>query len=717
MHFLLTLIVQIAVILVAARIVGLLFRKIHQPQVVGEMVAGILLGPSVLGWLAPGLSVAIFPQESLVHLNVLSQVGLLLFMFLVGLELDPRLLRGRGHAAIVISHVSIVAPFLLGAVLALYLYPRLSYDTVSFTGFALFMGAAMSVTAFPVLARILTERNLLRTKVGAVTIACAAVDDVTAWCILAVVVAVVREGEAHLPFWATLAGSGTFILLMLFVVRPMLQRVHVYYQSRGNVTQDLTAGILVVLLASAWTTEWLGIHALFGAFLAGSVMPKESRFVRDLTEKFEHVTVVFLLPLFFAFTGLRTSIGLVEGGEMWFYCGLILFTAVLGKFGGSTISAKLTALSWREAGALGILMNTRGLMELVILTIGLDLGVISPTLFTMMVIMALVTTFMTTPVLAWIYPARLLHREYLSEAAEPGRYAVMIPVSLPSSGPGLLRVARAVSPVPDPQFYALHLVRSSDGLITGNIADDAKVRADKALQPLLSAAADSGVAVSPFFFVSRDAAKDITDIAYLKGAGLILMGWHKPVVSRSVLSGMVNDVMRQAQMDVAVYLERQFGLWRRVLVPYIDGVHDRAAIAMAVNIARHSDADVTVLHVVSPVGDGGQLGIPSRPDALDSDRVHLRTVEHQQPLEEVIRVAREGHDLIVVGISETWGLEPSLFSNRHERLARECPGSLLMVRAHANSTAGAQPPAWADTSPDRVAIMSETGGPRVRRNR
>lgn len=407
-----TLLIQIGVILVVARIVGFIFRKIHQPQVMGEMVAGILLGPSLLGWLAPAASATLFSPDSLGYLNSLSQIGLLIFMFLVGLELDPQILRGRGHAAVVTSHVSILAPFFLGTLLALYLYPRLSDDSVSFTNYALFMGIAMSITAFPVLARILTERNLLRTQIGSVTIACAAVDDVTGWSILAGVVLLARAGATATPLWVTVLGTAVYILGMIFVVRPLLGNLETLFKLRNKLSQDIMAIIFLLLLASGLITEWLGIHALFGAFLMGAIMPKHYGFVHTLTEKLEYVAVVLLLPLFFAFTGLRTSIGLVNGAEMWFYCFLIILVAVAGKFGGSTLAARITGLSWREAGALGVLMNTRGLMELVVLNIGLDIGVLSPAMFTMMVLMALVTTFMTAPMLEWIYFSRLVPSEY-----------------------------------------------------------------------------------------------------------------------------------------------------------------------------------------------------------------------------------------------------------------------------------------------------------------
>ncbi|HEV8123730.1 MAG TPA: cation:proton antiporter [Gemmatimonadales bacterium] len=405
-----TLLLQIGVILIVARTVGFLFRRINQPQVVGEMVAGILIGPSVLGWLAPGLSNALFPPASLGFLSALSQIGVLAFMFVVGLELNPQLMKGRGHTAVVTSHASIMFPFLLGSILALYLYPRVSDDSVTFTGFALFLGIAMSITAFPVLARILQERRLMNHPVGAIALACAAVDDVTAWCILAAVIVIVRASHAAMPLWLTIGGAAGFGLVMWFVARPLFRGLERVYQQRGKMTQNLLALILLLVFASAWLTETLGIHALFGAFVAGAVMPKGSGFVKALTERLEDIVVVLFLPLFFAFTGLRMTIGVVSGSEMWFYCGLIIVVAVVGKLVGSMLAARFTGLGWRESAAIGALMNTRGLIQLVVLNIGLDIGVISPALFAMMVLMALVTTFMTTPLLAVIYPRRLVEQ-------------------------------------------------------------------------------------------------------------------------------------------------------------------------------------------------------------------------------------------------------------------------------------------------------------------
>ena len=399
-----TLLIQIVMVLVAARAVGWLFRRFHQPQVIGEMLAGILLGPSVFGWRAPSTSAAMVPLNGRDGLNALSQIGLLVFMFLVGLEFDPQLLRGRGHVAVVTSHVSIIVPFCLGAGLAAYLYPYLSLANVPLLHFVLFMGIAMSITAFPVLARILTEGNLLGTQVGAVAIACAAVDDVTAWCLLAVVVFLVSATASALPFWLTLIGTLAYIAILLFVVRRLATRFVDLYRRRGAITQDILALVLILMLVSAWITETLGIHALFGAFLFGAILPRDREFVKAFIAKLEDLTVVLLLPLFFAFTGLRTNIGLLSEGILWLYCAAIILVAILGKLGGATLASRAFGMSWREAGAIGMLMNTRGLIELVALNIGLDIGVLSPTVFTMMVVMALVTTFMTTPLLNRIYP-------------------------------------------------------------------------------------------------------------------------------------------------------------------------------------------------------------------------------------------------------------------------------------------------------------------------
>lgn len=406
-----TLILQIAVIIVAARAVGLLFRLINQPQVIGEIVAGILLGPSLLGWTAPKISAVLFPPSSLGYLNTFSQVGIVFFMFLAGVALNPKELKTSGHAALLTSHVSIIAPFVLGALLALMLYPRLSDDSVSFLAFVLFMGSAMSVTAFAIVARILTDRAMLGSRFGTMAVACGAVDDITGWCILACIVDLVRTEAGSKPLWMTLAGPIVFVLLMIYAARPLVRRFYTAYERQGRLSEYMVASLILFVLISALVTDWLGLHLLIGAFLCGAIMPKERDFVLYVFEKFESVTVVLLLPLFFAFTGLRMNLHGLPGIDMWLWCAAIILVAIAGKLGGSMIAARAAGVPWKDAAAIGTLMNTRGLTELVFLNIGLDIGVISPVLFSMMVLMALVTSFMTSPFLRWIFPLRRLKLE------------------------------------------------------------------------------------------------------------------------------------------------------------------------------------------------------------------------------------------------------------------------------------------------------------------
>ena len=388
----------IAVIVAASRALGALFRYLHQPAVIGEVVAGILLGPSLFGAVAPELQTFVLPQAIAPHLSVIAQVGVILFMFLVGLELDTRLLKQRSEATIAISHASIVVPFVMGGALALWLYPKLGTRDAGFTGFALFMGVSLAVTAFPVLARILSDRGLSRSQLGTLALTCAAVGDATAWCLLAFVVSIVRS-EVTSSF-VTLALTLLYIGVMLVLVRPLVGRFVRRQELLGKIGRGATTVAFLALLASALVTESIGIHALFGAFLLGAIVPHDSLLARELTHRIEDFVVVLLLPVFFAFTGLRTQIGLLEGASDWMLCLVIIAVACAGKFGGSAVAGRLTGLGWREACSLGVLMNTRGLMELVVLNVGLDLGVISPRLFTMLVIMAVVTTLLTSPLLS-----------------------------------------------------------------------------------------------------------------------------------------------------------------------------------------------------------------------------------------------------------------------------------------------------------------------------
>jgi Kef-type K+ transport system membrane component KefB len=708
----LLLVIQIALILALSRVVSYLFVRIRQPQVMGEMIAGIMLGPSLFGWLMPGRFAAIFPHDSVQYLNALSQIGVICFLFLIGLELDPKLIRNRGHAAVVISHASIMAPFLLGAVLACYLYPNLFNHTAAmrFTSVALFMGAAMSITAFPVLARILTERNMQKTQVGAVAITCAAVDDVTAWCILAFVIAVARAAGLR-PGLTTAGLAVVYVFVMFFVVRPFLRRLQLIFDRSNHLSQNLLAAIFVLVLASAMVTEAIGIHALFGAFLMGAIMPKGTRFVRAVADRLEDFTVVLLLPIFFAYTGLRTQIGLLNHPALWGYTALIILTACAGKFGGSTLAARACGMNWRQSSAIGILMNTRGLMELIILNIGRDLGVISDAVFAMMVIMAIVTTALTTPLLHWVYPEGEL--EALAQAAKSERkpFTVLIPVSLPASGGPLTRIAYLLAPAADAarRIVALHLQRPSDRDAYGAGLSEALSPRNESLEPVLAAAREKQLTAEPIAFVSRDVPSDIARVSRMRDADLILMGFHKPIFGQAILGGTVHRVLTASDTDVAIFVDRDFGhaaadssaqspkesptdlppqLPGSVLVPYLGGKHDQFALELAGRIARNAPASLTVLHVVPPKRQDDETVLHARSvvervfaDPTQPTPVHFQVIEDPSPVEAVIHHAKK-YDLIVIGVEEQWGMASHLFGFRPERIARETTTSLLVVRKY-----------------------------------
>lgn len=379
------------------------FRRFGQPAVIGEVVAGIVLGPSLLGTIAPDAMNFLIPGPEtdpqrlvLSSLKTIAQLGVVLYMFIVGLELNTQKVGRQAHAAVAISHASIVFPFILGAALALWLYPLLSSSDVPFTCFALFLGVAMSITAFPVLARILTDRGLDQTEMGVIALSCAASDDVTAWCLLAFVVGVAQAKLAGAMI--VVVTSILFIAVMLLIVKPLAVRWIAWAEPR-NLDRQTTSFLLIAVLCSALSTEAIGIHAVFGAFLLGAIIPHDSRIAKELSDKLRDVVTTLLLPAFFAVTGMNTRIGLITGMQSWLICGAILAIATVGKFGGTLVASRLTGLDWRTSTALGILMNTRGLMELIVLNIGLSLGVISPKLFAMMVLMALATTVATAPIL------------------------------------------------------------------------------------------------------------------------------------------------------------------------------------------------------------------------------------------------------------------------------------------------------------------------------
>jgi Kef-type K+ transport system membrane component KefB len=391
--------VQLILIILVARLCGALTMTIRQPAVVGEMIAGILLGPSLLGWLWPGFFHFVFAASSLGSLRLLSQIGVCLFMFVVGMELDVSQLKQQARTAVLVSQTSILLPFLLGMVSSLFLFTRFAGPATTFPAFSLFIGISMSITAFPVLARILEERGLTQSPLGVTALICAAMNDVTAWCALALVVAIANA--------KSLASAGLsiglvvlFVGVMLFWIKPRLPRwMGRAAQAGGKPGKGMMASVMTFVFASALATDVVGIHALFGAFLAGVVMPAHGEFREFLRLRLEHFSSAFLLPLFFAFTGLRTQFGLLNETSGWLICAGLVLIATAGKLGGAMVTARLTGVDWIDSFALGALMNTRGLVELIALNIGYDLKILSPRIFAMLIIMALVTTCMTGPLL------------------------------------------------------------------------------------------------------------------------------------------------------------------------------------------------------------------------------------------------------------------------------------------------------------------------------
>jgi Kef-type K+ transport system membrane component KefB len=448
-HVIAFVLLDIAIVVVAARLVGRLFKRFGQPAVIGEIVAGIALGPTLLGALPGQLDQVLFPADVRPYLSVIAQLGLALFMFIVGLEVDLSLIRGRQRIAGAVAAGSIVLPFALGAGVALILYPLHSQaqgETINPLAFVLFLGVAMSITALPVLARILTERGMQRTPIGVLALACAAIDDVLGWSLLAIVVAVAAGGSVGgalvIMGWTVL-----FVLVMFFAVRPLLAKLVAWHARAGRLTPDILAVVLAGLFLSAWVTDLIGVHAIFGAFLFGAIMPRRdaAALSREILERLEQVSLLLLLPVFFVVAGLQVDIGAIGLSGIW-QLALILVAAIAGKFLGAALAARSQGMSQRESGALGLLMNTRGLTEIVILQVGVQLGVLDPTMFTLMVIMALVTTGMTGPLLRVFYPDRVLARDLAAaERAELGEldaYTVLAVIGDPASGRPVADLAR-----------------------------------------------------------------------------------------------------------------------------------------------------------------------------------------------------------------------------------------------------------------------------------
>ncbi|UYW00707.1 cation:proton antiporter [Flavobacterium agricola] len=529
-HPLAVLLIQIITIVLVARFFGWIFKKIGQPSVIGEIIAGIALGPSFFGSYFPELSAALFPVESLGNLEFLSQIGLILFMFVVGMELDLKVIKSKANDAIVISHLSIIIPFTLGMVLAYSIFTQFAPPGVEFLSFALFLGIAMSITAFPVLARIVQERDIHKTKLGTVVITAAAADDITAWCILAAVIAIVKAGSFISSLYV-IALAIIYVLLMLYMVRPFLKRVADSSSNGKNLTKSLVAIFLITLIISAYATEVIGIHALFGAFMTGAIMPDNMRFRQAFIEKVEDVALTLFLPLFFVYTGLRTEMGLINDAYLWKITGLIILVAVVGKFIGSAFAAKFVGQSWKDSLTIGALMNTRGLMELVVLNIGFDLGVLNGEVFAMMVIMALVTTFMTGPSIDIINKIFKSSDEVIEQVSYKNKFKILFSFANQAKGKKLLLLSNALSKkqINNSSVTAL-LVAPSDEIF--GFEDNYE---EEHLDPVIEECQALNQKVNTMFKVSSDVETEIINVANNGDYDLLLVDAGESIFEGTLL--------------------------------------------------------------------------------------------------------------------------------------------------------------------------------------
>lgn len=628
-HPLAILLAQIITIIITARLFGWICKKIGQPTVIGEIIAGIVLGPSLFGMYFPEFSTTLFPISSLGNLEFLSQIGLILFMFVVGMELDLKVLKNKAHDAVVISHASIIIPFALGMGLAYFIYQSFAPVGVQFTSFALFLGIAMSITAFPVLARIVQERGLHKKRLGTVVITCAAADDITAWCLLAVVIAIVKAGSFVSALY-TIALAAFYVLMMTKVVRPFLIRIGNLYQTKESLSKPIVAIFFLTLIISSYATEIIGIHSLFGAFMAGAIMPENIKFRNLFIEKIEDIALVLLLPLFFVYTGLRTEIGLLNDLYLWKVTGLIILVAVVGKFIGSAIAAKFVGQNWKDSLTIGALMNTRGLMELVVLNIGYDLGVLTPEIFAMMVIMALVTTFMTGPALDLINWTFKTKQEVIpQEISQVNKFKVLFSFGNPDRGKSLLRLANSFVKKLDKNAVvtALHFSQTNE-LHHFNIKEYEK----ESFDPIIEESEILNQKITTLFKASNDIDSDISEVANKGDYDLLLIGLGQSIFEGSLLGKILGfttriinpenllnqvtgkenifenspfdertrNIICKSKIPIGILIDKNFSKTDAVFIP-VFSKNDTFLIKYAQKLINNSESQITILDVAGQI--------------------------------------------------------------------------------------------------------------------
>ena len=559
------LILQIVVILLAVRIFGWICQKIGQPTVVGEILAGVVLGPSLLGLYLPNVSEFLFPESSLDNIKFLSQIGLILFMFIVGMELNLKTLKNKANEALIISHSSIALCFALGVMVAYYLFGNYTHESTIFLPFALFMGIAMSIAAFPVMARIIHEKGINKTPLGGTIITCAAVDDITAWCLLAAVIAIVKAGSFVSSLFIILMAIG-YIVIMFKIVRLFLKRIADLQPSNKIITKSTIGIFFLVLFLSSYATEVIGIHALFGAFLAGVIMPPNINFRSLFTEKIEDVALVLLLPLFFVYTGLRTQIGLLNEPGLWLVCFGIIVLAIFGKTMGSAIAARFVGNNWKDSLTIGALMNTRGLMELVVLNIGLDLGILTPEVFAMMVVMALTTTFMTSPLLNLI--DKIFKKKHTEQALIEKKYKILVSFDNPAMGRKLLYLANSFirKKQPNSELTMLHL---SEGNLLYQYGIEEEE--EEMFKPIEEEAYSLQQNIVPMFKIVGDISTNVAKIANKGEYDFLLIGYKDSIFSNNMLGRFLGFSNRL--IHIPNFLLTKFGnqkKWSKMLTAPFD---------------------------------------------------------------------------------------------------------------------------------------------------
>lgn len=591
-HPLAVFIIQLVIIVFVARIFGFLFTKIRQPSVVGEIVAGIVLGPSLAGIFFPQFSAFVFPPESLPFLQYFSQIGLMLFMFIIGMEVDIKTLKNRAFDALIISHTGIVFSFFLGVVLAYFLYSSFAPDNVGFTAFALFMGIIFSTTAFPVLARIIQERGLTKTHFGVLAITTAAIDDMTAWCLLAVIIAVVKSG-GFANSLTTIVLTVTYIFIMLKIVQPFLKRFGTVYVSKENLNKTVVAFVFVVLLFSSYVTEVIGIHPLVGAFIAGVIMPHNINFKKIITEKIEDVSLVLLLPLFFVFTGLRTELNLLSKPELWMASIIVIAVAIAGKFFGAAIPAKLLKHNWKDSLSMGVIMNARGLIGFIFLNIGYDLGIFGKEIFTILVLMALLTTFIANPMLEFIGWAfdKFGRKETIAEDAS-GALNILLSFGPSKTGSALLRLANFISGgEKEKRITAMHLTPSLE--ISPH---DALIFEKEAFGPVRLTAHELKISFTPKYKAVDDVEKEIQKTANQGNYDLLLMGSAKSPFTEKITGGKIKSIMEGVYCSVGILVDNNFRDPENILI-LLNGKNDTYLANYALRFVEPGRVKTTLLDI------------------------------------------------------------------------------------------------------------------------